>query len=186
MNNKNTIKKLENMAACDDGVQWVTDHGGDMAALWAECKRGDWMAWYVSQNPRTNKTPEFILACADVAEYALKKCSTSHVKQYKAALTACRNFAKGSGNIQVVWDARNVIDSFNHEGYITSLFRELTDVVSIPLHSYDVPANAAGAIIRYNPRAEYSRLQGKFANIFRKYFVVGQRGLTTVKGVNNG
>jgi hypothetical protein len=41
---KTIIKKLQDLRACDDGIEYL-DTQNNYQAAWDNCKRGDWMLW---------------------------------------------------------------------------------------------------------------------------------------------
>lgn len=43
----NLEQKLESINACGEALEWVGERN-DLDQLWAECDRGDWMAWLIS------------------------------------------------------------------------------------------------------------------------------------------
>ena len=71
MQNKDFLKHLKHLGACQDAVTWVKEHGGTSAECWRDCERGDWMAWLAAKDT-TIARPRLVGALADCAALALK------------------------------------------------------------------------------------------------------------------
>ena len=49
----NHIKKLQNIGACSQAVEWCKNHKS-MQSAWDNCERGDWMAWLLGRTVKKN------------------------------------------------------------------------------------------------------------------------------------
>lgn len=45
MDNKTFVRRLKELGACQEAIDWVKEHGGTAQECWRDCQRGDWMAW---------------------------------------------------------------------------------------------------------------------------------------------
>ena len=82
---------LRAMRACPEALAWAESHGGDLAALWLDCPRGDWSLWYAARKgaPR----PALVLAAAACAETALPYAGEA-CEVCEAAIAAARAWAE--------------------------------------------------------------------------------------------
>jgi hypothetical protein len=65
MTNSEVLKFLVEHQACEDAVEWVRKHGGDLAALWAECEQVGWMLWMLRRLPEADAVQRwFATRCA--------------------------------------------------------------------------------------------------------------------------
>lgn len=189
------MNKLDDMGACSEGTEWAEEHGGNLAEMWEACPRGDWMAWYIGEDRRLRKTPEFLKALVEVAEYTFKKVGKDsvNVEIYKSILNEVKlkAFHKSDNDEAIAELSEDLLHHRPYDGNVERMFTELADAVDSPMGGYGVPAHAADAIAAAKGGTVDDRIksaeraQKHFAKIFRKYFHFGLRGLTTVK-VDNG
>ncbi|HEY6018619.1 MAG TPA: hypothetical protein VIY48_01640 [Candidatus Paceibacterota bacterium] len=188
MKNSYVMQKLDDMGACSEGRDWAEENGGNLYDLWDACPRGDWMAWYIGEDRRLRKTPELLKALIDVAEYTLKKAGKESVNReiYKSILNEVKLKAyHGADNDETIEELEEELRQRRpYDGSLERLFTELADAVDSPMGAYAVPDHAADAVDSVKGGDRDKALK-HFAKIFRKYFRVGLRGLTTVK-VDNG
>lgn len=188
MKNSYVMQKLDDMGACSEGRDWAEEHGGNLYDLWESCPRGDWMAWYIGEDRRLRKTPELLKALIDVAEYTLKKTGKNSPNRelYKSILKEVRlNAYHGADNLNTIEELNEELTQRRpYDGSLESTFRELANAVDSPMGAYACPDHAADAVEMVKGGDRDKALK-HFAKVFRKYFRVGLRGLTTVK-VDNG
>jgi hypothetical protein len=67
-----TLETLKSLHACSGATDWVAAQPGQSpAALWATCKRGDWMWWWLRNRPGgvSKETSEaFARWCSEMAK----------------------------------------------------------------------------------------------------------------------
>jgi len=90
-----TSKRLEEMNACGDAVDWVGRRG--IMTAWRDCNRADWMIW-VSGKLNIDKKL-IVLAACDCAETALKYVPKGEDRPAKAIRTA-RNWCNSTATKQ--------------------------------------------------------------------------------------
>jgi len=97
MKNADLLQHLDQIGACIEARQWVKKHGGSFTTIWRDCERGDWMAWYISKNPKHNHSKEFYLALADCAALSLKYFERKYQndKRPRNAIRTLRAYAYG-------------------------------------------------------------------------------------------
>lgn len=188
MNRSNALRKLNQMDACSEGMAWARENGGDLAAMWEACPRADWMAWFVGESKSLMKKGELLLALADCAEYVLKAVGkeSPNATLYKKILKEVRRIGNGGKDDGLIWDYRVELRNAVYDSRLEATFRELAEAVDMPRGAYMVPTCAADAFMLGTEDGKRMKALKHMAKYFRKYFHVGQRGLTTVKGVNNG
>lgn len=49
MKNKNFLKVLRRMGACDEALAWAERHGGSAKRLWSDCRIGSWLTFLISR-----------------------------------------------------------------------------------------------------------------------------------------
>ena len=60
-------KKLVELGACDEMLEWVGERDG--ATAWRECPRGDWLLWHAARVGCDRRA--LVRAAADCAEMAV-------------------------------------------------------------------------------------------------------------------
>ena len=99
MNNKDTLKFLRSIGACEDAQAWVKSHGGTFAQAWQDCERGDWMAWLLvkAQDQLGITRQQIIPALCDCAELSLKYFEEKYPNDNRPrkAIETARQWAKG-------------------------------------------------------------------------------------------
>ena len=96
MDNKKFVRKLNQMGACWEAVEWVKSHGGTSAECWCDCVRGDWMAWLAAKTRSITKR-QLVGALADCAALSLKYYEAEYPddKRVRECINTCRRYAKG-------------------------------------------------------------------------------------------
>jgi hypothetical protein len=101
--NKIVIKKLNNMYACIDAVEWANSQPNKQAA-WDNCERGDWMLWLLgrlSGKPESTRRKKLVLCVCDCAALALKH-SGKNRKFCEKAINTAKAWARGKATIKEV------------------------------------------------------------------------------------
>ena len=73
MNAPEFMKLLQELRACADAREWA--EGKDLAQVWQECQRGDWLLWLcvkMADHAGWPTRKEVVLAACACAEVALK------------------------------------------------------------------------------------------------------------------
>jgi hypothetical protein len=84
-------KKLREMNACSEAVEWVADR--DLATAWAECERSDWMHWLLCRLEPPQNT--MILIACDHAERAIPHAG-KYTDLCRSTLTIARGVVAGT------------------------------------------------------------------------------------------
>jgi hypothetical protein len=96
INNKSFVRKLTEMRACEEAVDWVREHGGTSSECWRDCERGDWMAWLAAKTPSITRR-QLVGALADCAALSLQYFEAEYPddKRVRECIDACRRYAQG-------------------------------------------------------------------------------------------
>lgn len=82
---------LRAMRACPEAITWAESHGGDLAALWRDCRHGDWLLWYAAKGGAP--LPALVRAAAACAETVLPHAGGAR-GACEAAIAAARAWAE--------------------------------------------------------------------------------------------
>ena len=88
MTNDEVVTWCEKHRACDKAIIWMKRHGGNLAALWGDCERADWMLWFAAM--RGCKRELYVIAACKCARRALKYVPKEESRPSKAIETAER------------------------------------------------------------------------------------------------
>src|ERR1700690_856102 len=72
MNSSEFQTLLRRLYACDEAVNWA--YGKDLAEVWQQCERGDWLLWLCERMIGTKGWPtreQIVLVVCDIAETSL-------------------------------------------------------------------------------------------------------------------
>src|SRR3990167_4379362 len=94
MNNKNLLKKLLDLRACEAAVKWT--NGKDLETAWKKCERADWLIWFIFRMEIGTKRERIHIVCDCVAN-ALKYIPKGEDRP-RLAIEATRNYADNPTN----------------------------------------------------------------------------------------
>ena len=101
---KSHIEQLKRLGACQEAVTWADQHP-DMAAVWVNCGRGDWMLWLcgkLSGEPEGEECKRLVLVACDCARLALPHATDPQVL---VAIETAERWVNGRATIQDFRDA---------------------------------------------------------------------------------
>ena len=89
MKNKDLLKQLLDIKACQDAVEFV--NGMDLKKAWKKCERADWLLWYICKTGMGTQQKRIHIIC-DCVETALQYVPTGEDRP-KKAIEAARLYA---------------------------------------------------------------------------------------------
>lgn len=171
MNNKAFVRRLEALDACSAAIGWTQEHGGTLAELFRDCRRGDWMAWYLGRS-KLRKSPAYLLALADCAALAVKALGVD-TKLLRKSLSVLRKFARGRATAGQVDDAYYALRGVR--GAAAWAVKDALFAVENPVAAYTITIEVGAAL------DDEDKGLAKCADVFRKYFEVNGTGRVQIK-----
>lgn len=127
-----TLDKLRALGACDEALEWVASRPKKrqtLAALWADCPRGDWMLWLAARlgTPDADGIQSAAWACTHLAQaYATANAYAYAAAAAYAAVAA--NAAHAAAYAYAYADANADADASDARGKAR---RECADLVRL-------------------------------------------------------
>ena len=148
---KSHIEQLKRLGACQEAVTWADQHP-DMAAVWVNCGRGDWMLWLcgkLSGEPEGEERKRLVLVACDCARLALPHATDPQVL---VAIETAERWVNGRATIQDVRDAANA-----------AAYAAANAAYAAAYAAANAAANAAYVAV-------YAAVQKQCADIVRKHY----------------
>ena len=103
---KKQIKRLEELEACSEAVEWARDQDNPQQA-WDDCERGDWMLWllgHLSGGPRSKSRKQIVLMACECARLSLKYVPKGEDRP-RIAIETAEAWTRGEATLQQVQNA---------------------------------------------------------------------------------
>ena len=103
---KKQIKRLEELEACSEAVEWARDQDNPQQA-WDDCERGDWMLWllgHLSGGPRSKSRKQIVLMACECARLSLKYVPKGEDRP-RIAIETAEAWTRGEATLQQVRNA---------------------------------------------------------------------------------
>ena len=132
---KKLERKLYNILACDEAIEWSKSQKGSFQKSWDNCPRGDWMLWLLHKSKSDKQ--KMVLASCMIVITILEYVPKDEKRPLKSILSA-EAWVKGEATIGEI---REVVRDVNDAAYEASHFSAAVESIS------HAAANAANTAI---------------------------------------
>lgn len=105
---KELILLLEELNACDEAIEWLSEFAGSPEEAWLQCERGDWMLWLLDELQADRK--KLVWTACQCARPALQFIPSNESRP-KQAIKVAEAWTKGEATLEEVQVAVEAVEA---------------------------------------------------------------------------